>query len=271
MNESRPGEPVCSCHDVEALLTAYVDGEAPTGDGDKVRAHVEACGACRERLAGERLAREAIRARRAGLRPCASDALKARCAAHARAGRPPAPLTMPATPSRGSRASLVRRWAPLSLAASVLLAVAAVFGLGLNDKVQALAFQTTIDHVKCARFNAGSHATPADAARQWESRFGWSIAVPPSSNEARLELRGIRRCGVLDGRIAHLMYSWMGQPLSVYVLPKRTVADEPQIAERFGHNAVMWSRNDRTYIVVTAHRRDPALDQMVAYVKATAH
>ena len=41
---------------------------------------------------------------------------------------------------------------PLAAAATIVLAVAAVFGFGLNNKVQALAFQMTIDHVKCAAF-----------------------------------------------------------------------------------------------------------------------
>jgi hypothetical protein len=33
----------------------------------------------------------------------------------------------------------------------------------------------------------------------------------------------------------------------------------------------MWSQNDRTYIMVTSHRHDPALAQMVAYVRSTAY
>jgi hypothetical protein len=32
----------------------------------------------------------------------------------------------------------------------------------------------------------------------------------------------------------------------------------------------MWSQNDRTYIVVTAHPRDPSLEQVVAYVRTHA-
>lgn len=276
MNESRPGEPVCQCRDLEPMLAAYVDGEFGACDCERVRAHVEACEPCRDRLAGERAAREAIRARRRELRTCAPETLKARCAAYAaqrtaagEAGAAPASAVQKRRPLV---TSLVLRWAPFSLAATILLAVAVVFGFGLTNKSQALAFQTTIDHMKCSRFNAGSaRVAAADAADQWQSRFGWKIAVPASSSESKLELTNVRRCGVVDGSVAHLMYSWMGEPLSVYVLPKRTLGDAAQFVQRFDHNAVMWSQNDRTYIIVTSHRRDPALEEVVAYVRATAY
>jgi hypothetical protein len=167
--------------------------------------------------------------------------------------------------------SFVRRWAPLSVAASLLLAVGVVVGFGLNDKVQALAFQTTLDHVKCARFNAGSSAAdPVAAARRWQTQFGWAIRVP-ASTESGLELRAVRRCAVSDGRVAHLMYSWLGEPLSVYVLPKQTLDEAAAFVRRFRHNAVMWSQNDRTYIMVTSHPRDPALDRVIAYVRTNAY
>ncbi|HJR60200.1 MAG TPA: zf-HC2 domain-containing protein [Vicinamibacterales bacterium] len=271
MNESRPGEPVNECRACEPLLAAYVDGEVAPDDGERVRSHVASCACCRDRLAGERAAREAIRARRTGLRACASDELKARCASFA-ALRPDAvPAPGPVTSRPAIPASFLRRWAPLSIAATLLLAVSVVFGLGLNDKVQALAVQATIDHVKCSRFNTGSApADPIAAARDWQARFGWPIAVPASSSASRLELRAVRRCAVTDGRVAHLMYIWMGEPLSVYVLPKRTLADGAELVRRFRHNSVMWSQNDRTYIMVTPHDRGPALDGVVAYVRANA-
>lgn len=290
MNEPRPGE--SSCRDLEPMLAAYVDGEAAADDRDMVRAHVEACEPCRDRVAGERAAREVLRGRRSGLRVSAPEALKARCAAHAAQQRPgdvQADRVAPAASRRGAaafagpgrveglrrdrrRRHSVVHWAPLSLAATILLAVATVFGFGLTDKSQALAFQTTIDHVKCSRFNAGTTpADPGDVARQWQSRFGWAISAPATSKESGLELRGVRRCGVMDGRVAHLMYVWMGEPLSVYVLPKRTVGEAAQVVRRFQHNSIMWSQNDRTYIMVTPHPRDPSLDAMVAYVRATAY
>lgn len=268
MTQSRPVEPDRSCRDLEAVFAAYVDGEAASCDCDQVRAHVEQCAGCRDRLRGERAAREAIRARRSVLRSGAPEPLKARCAAYAQQGAAGDVTSWrPARPrSRAGRVLL--RWAPVSVAATLLLAVATVFGFGLNDKAQALAFQTTIDHIKCTRFSPNATAVSVEDA---ERQFGWAIAVPGSSPDDRLELRGVRRCSVLDGRVAHVMYTWNGEPFSVYVLPKRTVGETAQVVQRFQHNSIMWSRNDRTYIMVTPHRRDPALDAMVAYVRATAY
>ena len=64
------------CRDLEDVLSAYVDGEAAEGDRARVRAHIESCGVCRDRVAGERQARDAVRARRDVLRACAPAALK---------------------------------------------------------------------------------------------------------------------------------------------------------------------------------------------------
>jgi anti-sigma factor (TIGR02949 family) len=275
MNEPRVGDGVNDCRELEPVLSAYVDGEASDSDRARVRAHLETCSACRERVAGEQAARDAVRARRSALRACAPDALKARCAAHAavRPSIPPSRLSAPARPARlpAPPASFVRRWAPLSLAATLVLAVVTVFGFGLNNKVQALAFQTTIDHVTCSRLKTADHVDAGAAAQRWLARFGWPITVPEPSQESGLELQAVRRCAVTDGRVAHLMYTWMGEPLSVYVLPKRTLGDATEFVRRFRHNTVMWSQNDRTYIIVTPRPRDPALDSVVAYVRARAY
>ncbi len=275
MNQSRPTEPINECRECEPMLAAYVDGETAACDCSRLLAHVQSCACCRDRLAGERAAREAVRARRDRLRACASPGLKARCAAVAAA--PAVPGTTAAgvrptavTPRQGPVA-FVRRWAPLSVAATLVLAVAVVFGFGLTNQGQALAFQSTLDHVKCSRLlPQTAHADPIASARQWQTTYGWPLIVPPSSAGSQLELRAVRRCAVTDGRVAHLIYSWMGEPLSVFVLPKRTLGEAAEFVTRFRHNSVMWSENDRTYIIVTPHRRDPELDQVVAYVRAKA-
>jgi anti-sigma factor RsiW len=263
---------VNECRDLEDVLSAYVDGEAVEGDGARVRAHIESCGVCRDRVVGERQARDAVRARRDVLRACAPAALKARCAAHAAALEHAVPAASGAPPADVlpvRRPTFVRRWAPLSLAATVLLAVASVFALGLTDTVQALAFQTTIDHVTCSRFKGvAKQVDHVTEAQQWQERFGWPITVPASSAAQRLELQAVRRCLLTDGSVAHLMYEWQGKPFSVYVLPKRTLPDNPEVASRLRHNAVMWSRNERTYIVVTTHARGPSLDAVVSYVRS---
>jgi anti-sigma factor RsiW len=260
---------VNGCRELEPLFTPYVDGEASVPDRERVDAHVTACGVCRDRVEGQRAARQALRARRDVVRACASTDLKARCRAHAASVRPGASPAPVLTPSFAKRTVASRRWMPLTAAATIFLAVAAVFGLGLTDKANALAFQTTLDHVKCARIHMPStEGDPVASAEAWHARFGWPIKVPSSVSEPPLQLRGVRRCGVLDGRVAHIMYSWQGEPLSVYVLPTAVLGEGTEEVRRLGRVVKMWSANDRTYMVISDRAEGPALDRVVTYVRA---
>jgi len=260
-----------ACRECESLLASYVDGEASTADRERLEKHIDACPCCRDWLARERAAQAALRARRSSLRTCASAHLKARCAAYA-AQKPSVPASRL---SPAARPSLIRRWAPLSLAAALVLAVAAGFGLRLTSPAQALALQSTADHIKCARFHVPEGAAdPTTTAQRWQARFGWPLRLPTSTSgpppEPGLQLRAVRRCAVTDGRVAHLIYSYQGEPLSVYVLPKRTLGDGAQFVPRFHHETVMWSQGDRTYIIVSSAPRD-SLSRMMAYVRAAAY
>ena len=253
------------CRDMDQLFAPYVDGDAPPDARASVDAHLDRCPPCRDQVAGERTARDVLMARRSGLRGHAPQQLRAKCAAKSR--RSP----------RSVLAAASRRWVPLSLAATLLLAVAGAFVFGLNDSVQALAAQLTIDHVKCFQFAPErlTHADSARAGQNWNAVHGWSLHVPPSSVSAHLELLGVRRCIMSTGNIAHVLYKWRGEPLSVFVLP-RTLrshagndAGQDEIVESFGHEAVVWSRGERTYVVLVRGR--PAdLEQVVRYVKITA-
>lgn len=247
------------CRDLEPLLASYVDGEAPADQRASVDAHVDRCSPCRARLAGEQAAHDVLGARREGLRACASEALRARCAAHRQ---------------RAAFGGVLARrpWLPLSLAATLVLAVAGVFMLGLNNGVQALATQLTLDHVKCFKLAPGTvTADPAAAGKQWASSQGWDLQVPSSSDAEQLEFICVRRCFVTEGRAAHLMYKWRGEPLSVYVLPSSVgrMGETRDVVERFGHEAVMWSERGRTYVVL-ARGRPEELEGVVGYVKANA-
>ena len=256
-----------NCREVEQLMAPYVDGEAAPPDRSDVDQHLQVCGQCRDDVTAQRAAREVVRARRHELCESAPPALHARCAAQARAASGAAVAS-----GSGSRARLpLWQKLPLAAAATVVLAVAAVFGLGLNNKVQALALQMTLDHAACTRIkNAQTAAHAIETAQQWPARFGWPITVPPSSEPAGLTLRAVRRCAVTDGRVAHLIYEWRGVPLSVYVLPSRAIQGPAEV-QRFGHESVMWSQNGRTYVVLASGPKRPELDGVVSYVKATVY
>lgn len=249
------------CREIEALFAPYVDEEAAAPDRAAVDAHLNACGPCRDRIAGERVARDVIRARRAGLRPCASDSLRTRCAAQRIA---------PAI-----KGGLVTRrgWVPLSLAAALLLAIGATLFLAGNS-VEVLAAQLAVDHVKCFQFAPDRAAIdPLAEGRKWEAGYGWPLKVPASAQSEQLELLGVRRCLSTEGRVAHLMYRWRGKPLSVFVLNSR-IKDagdrQGQLAEttlvKMGEQAIIWSRSGQTYAVV-ADDSSPALQQVARYVR----
>ena len=254
------------CRDVEPLKAPYVDGEAGPADWTTVDAHLARCGRCRDEVAVERAAHDVIAARRAELRPAAPAGLKQRCKAHAAAQRPPV-----ATPAAVARPPVYRRWLPLSVAATVLLAVVGVFALGLTEKANALAFQITLDHVECARFwTDATHVDSAAEGQGWTASYGWPLRVAASAPDQSLRFRGVRRCAVTDGRVAHLLYEWQGRPLSVYVLPTDVVRGSAEV-RRFGHDAVMWSQHGRTYVVLAKGDRRPELEGVLRYVKANVY
>src|SRR5215211_2418273 len=97
------------CRDVELLMAPFVDGEVAGVDRAAVAAHLEKCGYCRDLASAEFAARDAIAACRPGLRDSAPEGLRARCAAHAAWNRHSSTLV-----------PIVRRWLPLSVAATIL-------------------------------------------------------------------------------------------------------------------------------------------------------
>jgi hypothetical protein len=154
---------------------------------------------------------------------------------------------------------------PLSLAATLLLAVATVFLFGLNQRVEALAAGLTLDHVKCFKVSALAAAVDAhDAGTSWQRSQGWPLRVAATAPAEELRLVDVRRCMSSEGRVAHLMYLWRGHPLSVYVLPRAFGRD--RILDSMGHETAIWSANGRTYAVLaTGHPED--FDHIVGYVK----
>ena len=253
-------ERIKSCGDLDERLTPFVDGEATPADRAVVGEHLAACPPCRKHADDERTARDLVREHRAGLSQPAPAALRARCYQ----------LRNRSRVTQAGIGAALRRWAPLSVAATVVLAVAAVFLLGLNDGAAALAASLAVDHVKC--FKVGVPAVAADAAaesRQWQQSQGWPVVIPPAAPAEELQLIDVRRCFSSDGRAAHLMYNWRGMPLSLYVLPQDT--RRQKALRKIGHDAVIWSDHQRTYAVVTSGQAPPDdLTRVVAYLKATA-
>ena len=166
--------------------------------------------------------------------------------------------------------SLVRRWVPLSVAATIVLAIVGVFLFSPNKRVDALATQLTFDHMTCFQFAPErlQHVDASSAEHHWLEKQQWGIHVPASSPANQLELLGVRRCGMGSGGVAHILYKWRGAPLSVFIVPRAVPGTRPQEPfGKLGHEAVMWSDRDRTYLVL-ARASPEELDPIVGYVKA---
>jgi anti-sigma factor RsiW len=245
-----------NCGELDEHLTPFVDGEEPPAGRAAVAAHLAKCPPCREHADAERQARDLIHAQRQVLYVRAPGALRERCAAAAARSAPSAGLS-----------TFLWRWAPLSLAATLVLAVAGVFVFGLNNRVEALAASLTADHVKCFSIGEVDPATDAAAAgRKWQQDYGWPVAIAPAASTEQLRLIDVRRCFSTDGRTAHLMYRWRGEPLSLYVLPHDT--GRARVVRKMGHQTVIWCANQRTYAVVADAQSAADLSRVVEYLKA---
>jgi anti-sigma factor (TIGR02949 family) len=246
-------EEIRDCGVIEAHLTPFVDGEESPSMRESMTAHLAACPPCRTHADAESSARETIHAHRADLRTAAPDALRSRCAKLS---------------GLGVRKSFVRRWMPLSLAATVVLAVSAAFLYGVNNPVEALAASLAIDHTACFMMTSPDPTTDrATAAAGWQQSKGWQIQIPAGLPDEQLQLVGVRDCASTDGKAAHVMYTYRGKPLSLYILPK----DEGHsgTSSLLGRDAVVWCAKGRTYAVVAdGHPQD--LNRIVDYMKANA-
>ncbi len=124
------------CRDLDPLFAPYADGDGAPGDRASVEAHLERCPPCRDRVAASSTVRAVVAARRPTLRTGASE--RAPCPMR----RACADASPTACIGRDSP-RIAATWVPLSLAATLVIAVAGAFIIGLNDNVEALAAQLT--------------------------------------------------------------------------------------------------------------------------------
>jgi anti-sigma factor RsiW len=248
------------CRDLEPLLTPFVDGEAGAAERTTVDAHLRSCRRCRDHVARERAIREAFGSCRDSFHVAASADLRRRCES-ARAPARPAPL------------ATRRSWVPLSMAATLVLAVAGVLLYGLNGGTEALAAQLAVDHVKCFEFSKQPTVIPDAKAlsREWSAKRGWAIKIPEATPLEGLELLEIRRCISTEGQTAHVMYRWRGHPLSLYVLNSQAarVGPNPQVVDKLGQEEIIWAKGGRTYAIVT-RGHPPDIERVTHHVRALA-
>ena len=246
------------CTDIDALITRYVDEDLTADERETVEAHVRHCAGCRGRLTAEGEARRAIRRHAPALREVAvPEPLRARLTeAAAEAER---------TRTAAGRARTVRaRLARAAIAASLVIGV----GLWLTavitrQSTTVLAAQLSADHVKCFLTNHDHGVLdPAPVADFLRQRYDFRATVPASRESLGLRLVGARRCITGEGTNAHLLYTWRGEPVSLYMLPGGEHARQSH--QVLNHTTEMWAGQNGTYVLVlpSGAQSTPLVDYM---------
>jgi anti-sigma factor RsiW len=241
-----------SCREIDPLFAPYVDGAATPDQRAMVDAHLRACPKCRHHTALQTAMRNTVRTRLC--RPCAPDALRMRCVAAAHRGA-------------GPFATTPRTFATLSIAALVFLTLGGVLMYSLTGlSPTVLAAQLTLDHVACFAVHDSNATVDARASEERYARdYGRRIRLPQPA-AAGLQLVGVRRCYCGEGAAAHVMYRLNGRPVSLYMI--HDANESRATSDVFGHDAVMWSKQGTTYVLVSREDR-ATLEQLASAMDAS--
>lgn len=83
-----------------------------------------------------------------------------------------------------------------------------------------------------------------------------------------LRLVAVRRCLFGDGRAAHLLYRLNGEPVSLFVIPG--LARPATELRLMGHDEVVWTQGDRTYMLVSRTAAKDGLARVALHLRNEA-
>ncbi len=250
------------CKQIEGSLTAVVDGGAPPAEAARVARHLESCPACRQAMQMQSHARAVLRARAPQLSVVAPPGLRTRIIASARAERPEAAAIL----------SWRGRLSAFAAAAILVLVLgAALLPLVTERSTVVLAAQMALDHLKCFMIDGDGDGAPiskAEAEATIAREYGWSVSVPASAAAEGVELMAVRHCLYGDGMAAHLLYRVHGKAVSLFIMPGLTrPAAELRV---LGHDEVVWTQGDRTYMLVADAGTTAGLARVASYLRNEA-
>jgi anti-sigma factor RsiW len=259
-----------TCREVEETLASYVDGAA-NGNAAAIAVHLETCDACRHLAHAQTVARTVLKARAAQLSPIAPPGLRTRIIANmpdeSRTSRP-----QDLKASRPQDLAWTGRLSAFAAAAMVVLTLGAVLlPVATIRSTTLLAAQLALDHLKCFTIEGDADGAPIakqQAEATLKQEFDLIVKVPPSLAAEKLELMAVRRCLYGDGRAAHLMYRLDGEPVSLFIVPgvSRPAAE----LSLFGHEQVVWTEGDRTYMLVARGGAGDGLARVASYLRNEA-
>ena len=248
-----------NCSEVQNVLPAYVDGLA-AAKAAAIAAHLETCDACRELAHAQSVARVVLRARAAQLAPLAPPGLRTRILAN--------------TANQASEPILAwtGRLTAFAAAAMVVLTIGAVLlPVATVRSTAVLAAHLVLDHLKCFTIEGDADGEPIPAAQAeatLKREFDFTVTVPASLDAQRLELMAVRRCLYGDGRAAHVLYRLGGEPVSLFIIPG--LARPAAELSLFGHEQVVWTVGDRTYMLIARATSRTSLAAVASYLRNEA-
>jgi len=248
------------CKQIEGSLPAVADGGASPEQQITVTRHLESCAACRHALQAQTTARAVLQARAAHVSVTAPPGLRTRILATARAERPEAASVL----------SWRGRLTAFAAAAVLMLTLgAALLPIVTERSTVVLAAQMALDHLKCFMIDGdgdGPAISKADAEATIVREYGWRASVPASAEG--VELLAVRHCLYGDGMAAHLLYRVQGQPVSLFIMPG--LVRPPAELSVLGHDELVWTQGDRTYMLVSAAGTRAGLTRVASYLRNEA-
>jgi anti-sigma factor RsiW len=259
---------MADCSRFDPLVTPFVDGALSGDDRQAIERHLSLCPACRFRVHAEQAVHGLLRAHRTTLNALhAPAALRAACADLRDRG-----TVDLAAGVRSARPAVAAAWRArlpgLALAASLVLLVGGAFLYQATvQSSRVMAAELTADHLKCLAMSAVLRTSqPAEEVEgAMAAGFGWRMRLPENPSQAGLELVGSRPCLYGEGRVAHIMYRHEGRPVSLFMLPDTTRAQE--LVEVLGHEAAIWCVGRRTFVLVSPEAKDE-VERMASFVQA---
>jgi len=252
-----------SCTRFDSLVTPYLDGALEGADLAFVDTHLSKCAPCRARVEVERSVCTLIASRRVELQAGPVPAgLVLRC-------RAASTSLLPVAPTVSSSAAWWQTWSfRLAVAAAAILSVGAVTYRATVGQGQGVVAELAADHMKCFLMNSvlGTHHDTEIVEEEMRSRFDWVAHLPEHPETADLELVGSRPCLYERGTIAHIMYRHHGLPVSIFMLPGHLL--DGSVRHALGHDAVMWSDANRTFVLVARAPR-AEVEQVATFVQAS--
>ena len=110
-----------------------------------------------------------------------------------------------------------------------------------------------------------THHAPSIVEGAMLAGFGWEMHLPYNPERADLELVGARPCLYDKGKVAHIMYTHQGRPVSLFMLPNTSRSHE--LVKALGHEAAIWCVGRRTFVLI-ARESPQDVERMASFVQA---